>query len=291
MSGDVAGTAQTPASSGRARYVDRGELRYSLRSVHLFAPWVRRIHLVTAGQVPSWLATDHPDVHVVDHREILPADALPTFSSHAIETGLHRVPGLAEHFVYLNDDVLLGRPVRPETFFSPAGLTAVFLSQLAVGLDESTQAAPFSRAARNNRALLREAFGAVSTMTLAHSPHPHRVSVLQALEERFPEALAATARSPFRHDTDVSTLSSLAQHFGLLTGTAYVADAAEHPLTFVNLSNAGVDAQLRRALRREQEFLCLGDHHDHALAADRLDRSLGDFFERYYPIAAPWEVV
>uniref|UniRef100_UPI00356A4486 Stealth CR1 domain-containing protein n=1 Tax=Nocardioides sp. TaxID=35761 RepID=UPI00356A4486 len=56
----AASTAQTRESSGQARFISRNELRYSLRSVHLFAPWVRRIHLVTAGQVPDWLDLDHP---------------------------------------------------------------------------------------------------------------------------------------------------------------------------------------------------------------------------------------
>ncbi|MCW2815976.1 MAG: glycosyl transferase, group 1, partial [Nocardioides sp.] len=286
---EVGGSALARASSGRARYVDHGELRYSLRSLHLFAPWVRRIHLVTAGQVPSWLDTSHPAVSVVDHREILPADALPTFSSHAIETGLHRVPDLAEHFVYLNDDFLLGRPLRPEALFSPAGLTSVFFSRQNVGLAPSADDPAFLQAAQHNRRLLHEAFGAVTLRNLAHAPYAHRVSVLTALEERFGEALAATARAPFRSPTDVSTLSSLAQHYGLLTGTAFVGDLDEHPLTFINLANAAVDAQLRRALRREQDFLCLGDHHDHALDAERLDASLAEFLERYYPIAAPWE--
>ena len=64
---------------------------------------------------------------LVDHAAILPPDALPTFNSHAIESALHRVPDLAEHFVYLNDDFFLGRPLGPETFFSPAGLAAVWL--------------------------------------------------------------------------------------------------------------------------------------------------------------------
>ncbi|MDO9457063.1 stealth family protein, partial [Nocardioides sp.] len=293
LTGDTAGVAQTRASSGRARYVDRGELRFSLRSLHLFAPWVRRIHLVTAGQVPSWLAVEHPAINVVDHRDILPAEALPTFSSHAIETALHRVPGLAEHFVYLNDDFLLGRPLRPEALFSPAGLTSVFFSRQNVGLASSdgavADAPAFLRAAWNNRRLLQDAFGAVTLRNLAHAPYAHRVSVLTALEERFPDAFAATARSPFRSGTDISTLSSLAQHYGLLTGTAFVASLEEHPLTFVNLANANADGQLRRTLRREQDFVCLGDHHDHALGAGRLDRSLADFFERYYPVAAPWE--
>ena len=63
----AAETAQTRESSGQARFVSRDELRYSLRSVHLFAPWVRRIHLVTAGQVPDWLDVDHPSINLVDH--------------------------------------------------------------------------------------------------------------------------------------------------------------------------------------------------------------------------------
>ena len=114
-------TMRTRASSGRARFVDRGELRYSMRSVHLLAPWVRRIHLVTAGQVPPWLDVDDPMINLVDHRDLLPADALPTFNSHAIESVVHRIPGLSEHFLYFNDDFFLGRPTRPERFFTGAG--------------------------------------------------------------------------------------------------------------------------------------------------------------------------
>ena len=282
----ITGTAQTRESSGQARFIAHDELRYSFRSIHLFAPWVRRIHLVTAGQVPDWLDTDHPMVNLVDHAQILPAEGLPTFNSHAIETSLHRIDGLAEHFVYFNDDFLLGRPVRPETLFTASGLSATYFSPMTIGLTDAPDAAPFLKAAWNNRALLQEAFGAVTTRNLAHAPYAHRVSVLQELTERFPEPLAATARSPFRSDTDVSTLSSLAQHFALLTGKAY---AAEPSLTFVNLSNADVDRQLAKALDRDQDFICLADHHDHAMSVEQLDALLADFYRDYFPVAAPWE--
>ncbi|MBC9734583.1 stealth conserved region 3 domain-containing protein [Nocardioides marmotae] len=281
----VTGTATTREASGRARFVHRDELRHSMRSVHLFAPWVRHIYLVTAGQRPDWLA-DHPQVTVVDHREILPAEALPTFSSHAIETALHRIPGLSEQWIYLNDDVFLGRPVRPEQLFTPAGQNAVFLSATTVGPDDAPGAPAYLHAAWNNRRLLREAFGVTTTSTLAHTPHPHRVSVLTAISERFAEDVARTARAPFRSEADVSLLSSLAQHYGLATGTAYVG-SAEH--AFVNVSNSDVEWQLQRLLDREQDFFCLGDHHDHAVTAARLDRLLADFYAEYYPVAAPWE--
>jgi hypothetical protein len=284
---EVTGTALTRESSGRARFMSRDELRYSMRSVHLFAPWVRHIHLVTAGQVPDWLDTSHPQITVVDHRDILPADALPTFNSHAIETGLHRVPDLTEHWVYLNDDVFLGRPVRPEIFFSPAGLFAAFMSPTTVGLDDHPGAPPFLKAAWNNRRLLQEAFGVTTTNNLAHTPHPHRKSVLDEIERRFPEAVAATARAPFRSDTDLAMLSSLAQHYGLTTGTAYVGEA---DFEFVNLSNTDLGRQLKQLLRREQDFFCLGDHHDYAIPAARLDELLAGFFSTYFPVAAPWEV-
>ena len=197
----LTGTATTRESSGQARFVSRDELRYSLRSLHLFAPWVRRIHLVTAGQVPDWLDPDHPQVTVVDHAEILPPDALPTFNSHAIESALHKVPDLAEHFVYLNDDFFLGRPLGPEAFFTPAGLAAVWLSPNTVGLGETPDAPPYLKAAWNNRRLLQEAFGAVLTDNLAHAPYPHRRSVLEEIERRFPDEVARdrALAVPLRH--------------------------------------------------------------------------------------------
>ncbi|QIG44427.1 hypothetical protein G5V58_18045 [Nocardioides anomalus] len=282
----LTGTATTRESSGQARYLSRDELRYAFRSLHLFAPWVRRIHLVTAGQVPSWLDTSHPAITVVDHRAILPPDALPTFNSHAIESALHRVPDLAEHFVYLNDDFLLGRPLGPEAFFSPAGHTAVWFSPNTIGLDHAPDAPPYLKAAFNNRRLLQDAFGAVLTDNLAHAPYAHRRSVLEEIERRFPAEVAATARAPFRSETDLSLLSSFAQHYGLLIGTAY---AAQSERAYVNISNSDLEWQLKKALEREQDFLCLADHHDHALDQDRLDRVLGDFLETYFPVAAPWE--
>ena len=75
----------------------------------------------------EWLDTSHPQLRLVHHDAILPPDALPTFNSHAIESALHKVPDLAEQFVYLNDDFFLGRPLIK--CLTPAGACA--LSALA----------------------------------------------------------------------------------------------------------------------------------------------------------------
>jgi hypothetical protein len=106
-------------AAASSRFVDNEELRYSLRSVIKYAPWVRHIYIVTNGQVPYWLDTMHPRITVVQHSEIfLNSSHLPTFSSPAIEVHLHRIPGLASRFIYLNDDVMFGAPVLPSDFWT-----------------------------------------------------------------------------------------------------------------------------------------------------------------------------
>ena len=102
------------ADAGPDRYRQIDELRYALRSVHAFAPWVRRIFIATDSQAPAWLDADHPRVRIVRSEEFFADPAvLPTFNSHAIESQLHHIPDLAEHFLYSNDDMFFGRPVTP----------------------------------------------------------------------------------------------------------------------------------------------------------------------------------
>lgn len=107
------------------RYADNDELKYSLRSLEQYAPWIRRVFIVTDNQTPAWLDTDNPRIRIVDHSEILPAESLPCFNSQVIEYFLHRIPDLSEHFLYGNDDMFFNRPVTPSTFFAPDGLPIV----------------------------------------------------------------------------------------------------------------------------------------------------------------------
>lgn len=99
------------------RYRDWDNLQYWFRAVEKFAPWVRTIHFVTWGHLPKWLNTEHPKLHIVNHKDFIPEEYLPTFNSHTIELNFHRIEGLAEQFVYFNDDVFLNKAMRPEDFF------------------------------------------------------------------------------------------------------------------------------------------------------------------------------
>ena len=111
------------------RYRDSNELRYSLRSIIKYAPWVRNIYIVTANQVPEWLNTQAEHLYVVSHEDIFPNKShLPVFSSPAIEAHLHRIPGLSKHFIYFNDDVMLGSMTTPEDFVTLEGRQKLILA-------------------------------------------------------------------------------------------------------------------------------------------------------------------
>ncbi len=99
------------------RYREFGTLKYLFRGIDKYAPWVRKIHFVTWGHLPNWLDTSHPKLHIVNHKDYMPADYLPVFNSDALELNLHRIDGLSERFVYFNDDMLMIDHIKPEDFF------------------------------------------------------------------------------------------------------------------------------------------------------------------------------
>lgn len=115
------------------RYRDWGLLPYWFRAVEKFAPFVRKIHFVTWGHLPPFLNAENPKLNIVRHDEFIPPEYLPTFSSHAIEMNIHRIPGLADQFVYFNDDMFLLRPFQPEDFFRD-GLPCTYGGEVPIEL-------------------------------------------------------------------------------------------------------------------------------------------------------------
>ena len=272
-----------------ARYRQIDELKYALRSVYLFAPWVRRIFIVTDSPRPEWLA-EHPRVTIVRSEEFFSdPEALPTHNSHAVESQLHKIEGLSEHFLYSNDDMFFGRPVRPDMFFSPGGITKFIEATTRIGLGEPDSArSGFENAARVNRALLRERFGRVTTRHLEHAATPLRRSVMAELEAQFPEEFARTARSAFRSATDISVTNSLYHYYGLMTGRAVVQERAS--VLYIETTLATAPGEMARLLKsRDYDFFCLNDGSKPEISVARRTKTVRGFLERYFSVVAPWE--
>lgn len=86
----------------------------------------RHVYLVLADrdQLPEWLnESAFPQLRVVTHAELFSAEeaktALPTLNSLAIESVLHRIPGISRFFWYFNNDMMIGRPVSAFDLFRP----------------------------------------------------------------------------------------------------------------------------------------------------------------------------
>ena len=276
-------------SANRSRYTSRDELRYSLRSLETHADWVRHVYLVTDDQVPEWLRVDHPRLTVISHRDLFAGRGrLPTFNSHAIESQLHHIHGLSEHFLYLNDDVFFGRPVAPEQFFTGNGLALFHRSASKVGLAPAAACdVPLMSAAKNNRDLLVERFGRGITSKLQHVPHALRRTVLFDIERDFACEVGRTASSQFRSQSDLSIAASLAHYYGYATGRAAPGRLAYF---YADIAKDDTPVRLKSLLsKRAVDVFCLNDHDSHKRDHFEQVRMMQQFLDAYFPLASTFE--
>jgi hypothetical protein len=272
-----------------SRFTSRDELMYSLRSVEMYAGWYNHIYLVTDRQVPDWLRTDHPRLTVVDHREIFTDPAvLPVFNSHAIESQLHHIPGLSEHYVYMNDDVFFCRPTSPELFFTGNGLSKFFPSKAVLDIDEpSVRDLPVMSAAKNNRRFMIDRHGRTVTNKFKHTPHPQLRSVLEEMEAESPNMFAQVAASRVRHPSDYSIPSALYHFHAYACGRA-VEGAIRYG--YMDIARADAELYLMRLSRRSNlDVLCLNDTNTAPEQQELLDGLLGSFLENRFPVPSSFE--
>ncbi|MFD0224864.1 stealth family protein [Streptomyces hirsutus] len=280
--------AIAPRETGASRYTSHDELRYALRSLQMYAGFVRHVYLVTDSQIPHWLDPDAEGLTVVDHRDILPPDALPVFNSHAIESRLHHIPGLSEHYLYFNDDVFINRPVRAEHFFHGNGIARIPLSplKLGVGSPHPLEPAPNS-AGKNAREVINRFHGRHITHKSLHTPHPQLRSVMREMESLDIEELERTSYSRFRSTSDVAPVSTLHHHWAIATGRAVPAD---YRFRYVQLGTPDMRRRLARLAAGEDiDFFCLNDVDTAPEARPAAQTAIRVFLERKYPFPSRFE--
>ena len=243
-----ADAAASHAAAEATRFGDCGEVAWCVASLLRFAPWLRRIHIVADDQQPAFLARiAHTAlaqrVGVVDHREVFAGyeQYLPTFSNRSIEAVLHRIPGLAARFLYLNDDFMLLRAVAPEDFFR--GDSVVLRGRWRDGIARARW--------RRWRAAAARLLGAAPPERVAR-PGQHEAQQLSARLAGFPARYFQFPHcpAPLRRDT-------IADWF------------AAHP--------AALERNLSFRLRSAEQFLtvALANHLEFARGSAIVDNRLG----------------
>lgn len=201
-----------------ARIADNNDLLYSLRSVEMYAPWVNHIYIVTDDQCPEWLDITNSRVTIVDLKDIFEEEILPLYNSDAIEMGLHKIKGLSEHYLYANDDMMFGRAVTPDFFFTSDGKAKCrVVRDLTHSELKDTYAIKVTRATERIVADFGEEYRGLQ-------PHHNidayiKSSVAECLD-RYQEWHKQTLKSRFRSPLDIQrhlfTLYSLATGKGVI---------------------------------------------------------------------------
>lgn len=279
-----------PSSIDWDRYVQRDELKYSLRSVFMYARWFRNIYIVSNCKPPEWFRPNER-IKWVYHEEIIPQEHLPTFNSHVIESCLYKIEGLSEHFVYMNDDVFLKREMSPRNFFLANGLsisrmeTHGSLLRFIEEKEKNGTVLEWQQAALNGANLVFEEFGKFPLQLHQHSAHSLKVSVFQEIEKRFDKELALLRQQKFRSHKDLSPTSFLYHHFSFHQGKSV---RNNEMVSIIVRSNKFKRQSKELETNHSLLYICLNDGGTSFSNEDFQNFKL-NFLKSQFPIKAPWE--
>ncbi|MEO7164548.1 MAG: stealth conserved region 3 domain-containing protein, partial [Bdellovibrionia bacterium] len=237
--------------------------------------------IVTDHQIPDWYEKSaFPNITFIDHQTIFPIKShLPTFNSHSIESNLHRIPGLSENFIYLNDDVFLGDSCTYEDFFDEYNRSKIFLDPCNSRSGKPTPHEIGYRSAwKNTNALLDKWFVREKRKKTAHAPFVINQRIIKQLWGLLETELLRTSAQPFRSIQDYSLVASIYPYFSLYlahsvesdvkTKTVYLEDNMEDNLA------ALVDLN-----KSKYKFFCLEDSSSDKAMDQIVENFLIKFFE------------
>lgn len=305
---NTAGTKTKGMSSAKA-YRDWGTFRFWFRGVECFAPWVNHVYLVTDNQIPEWLSLNSAKLSVIDHSEIIPTTSLPTFNSNAIEANVHRIKGLAEHFVVFNDDMYLTAPTKPTDFFSAEGLpryntalSPIIAERYGTGNfqvnDMEIITDHFSRNQILKQAKLLDRHqgkrNLIKTLLYrnskficgfweSHLPYPFLKTTIEKIWHLEPGALEKTSQSRFRSKTDTNLW--LFKYWQIASGQYEVGNPKLGKL--VSLDDAG-PVLWKMITSGEYPILCINDGFN----VENEDVVMANFinsFEKVFPKKSQYE--
>jgi hypothetical protein len=268
------------------RYRCNEELRFLLRSIARYWTLPGRIHLVTDQQAPGFLR-HHPRLSIVDHREIMPASHLPSFSSRAIEANLHRIPGLAEHYVVFNDDIFLTRAAGRSDFFGNRG-AMVYLSDVLLPACAGIQTFAGQGGGVNARNWIARRYGTSHVdHVIEHYPKGIRKSWMRELEAEDAAIFAETSQARFRQAGTQSILANLYGHWCLARGRGEIRRNECVYLDSHDVENDELHSL--SSLVHGKLCLCINDTTDNRNDVGALHKKTSRLLAELFPDPSPYE--
>jgi hypothetical protein len=209
----------------KTRFDQVNEIQYTIDSIKKFAPYIRNIFIVTDNQTPSFLKntatnSSYTNVKVIDHSVIFSEyeHFLPVFNCRPIETCIYRIPDLAEHFIYFNDDFFLINKTIPEDFFRD-GLPVLRGNWQKFDTDVFYK--KFKKARIGHKYAQQKAaqlLGFKNYYNFKHTPHPLRKSTFEKYFDTNKDVFVENIKYRFRNDNQF-TPQGLANHIEIKNKT------------------------------------------------------------------------
>ena len=276
-----------------ARFRQIDELKYALRSVYMFAPWIRqhlhRHRLAAPGLAGRAPAGDDRAQRGVLRRPV--GAAHPQLAGRREPAAPHRGPVASTSSTPTTTCSSAG-PCARDCSSRPAASPSSSRRDTASAWARTTPTrSGFENAARVNRRLLRDRFGRVTTRHLEHAAaplrkqrdardgagvrrgvRPHRGQHLPGGEQHLGDQLAVPLlRAAHRPGGDADA-SAKAEYVDTTTGARRC---------------AACPSCCRK--RRDQDFFCLNDGSFPEVPRRGARARCTGFLERYFPLPAPWE--
>lgn len=264
------------------RFRSWGTLKYLMRAIVTYMPFIRNIVLVVSGpsQVPAW--ANQNNLRIVYHKDFIPAKYLPTFNSCTIESFFWNIPDLADRIIYFNDDIFPNSPTVEEEFFTGSTPHIEFLfyerfqktlfrQQCRAGLDAITIAMGLPEYPKDNLV--------VPEHTILPMVKDNMIRTGELCRDRI-ERVSTALRNK---DNLNQYIYAYYQYF--------IGDyiPGEVKFKYIDLYEHTVDEALKYLLSEEYQVICLNDS-DKIKDYPKLRQRLISTFEKKFPHKCKYEI-
>lgn len=208
----------------KGRFVQNDELKYSLRSVEKYMPWIRNIYIVSECRMPEWLKVNHPKIHIVKEKDLLGKYA-PVFNSNAIESMLPEIEGLSENFIYMNDDNFVAAPIELNDLITEDGKIICRLE-----ISNCKKSSPYINTIKNMQNLIEQRFGYKCALFPHHNLDVYNKTAFKQCNEEFADLIEKTRNNRFRTKDDWQRVLITYYMLAKGIGTVKVINAYKHSL-------------------------------------------------------------
>jgi hypothetical protein len=296
---DVVYTWKGEKFSNNIRDSYNNELKYSLRSVDLYAPWVNKIYILVDApkKYPSWINKSNNKIVMVDTTETFPSSKyLPNSNSNAIETTITNIPNLSEHYIYFCDDIFIGRPCKYTEFFTNDGKALVdyncILNNSVLKFKDIN--------------LLNIQFPPTVNKYYKHIPIPQIKSVIKDFNMIYSDYIEWIRSTKKRIGTGYNICKDnklnspcqqihypICKYMYLQNKAILINNDVENRKEFImnnQLYNNGIESKLDILLKKKPLFFCINDDETDPIKRIRVKNDMLNFFMKYYPQKASFEI-